>query len=302
MHPKSCRLGFDRCTHAGCADAKRVHLHLKTCPAGHDFPCPTGYEGCLQARKLLAHYRRCRNIRARQVTSPSHKGQHVCLICSMVARQARSLLDSNMQTPKPVVAHKKSSTNSKCQIMSSFAGKTGRVAAAQPQRLECGSGPKKILASFTLSADSKSAKFLPLSSESGPAGEWEMPPPAPRPQLSKSAPASPLGNCDRQELKGASGTLKAMPLLRRRSGSLGCDPGRRAVSFAATPEFFDRPECDSNNLVTVEIGESGQDLTTSKGRRGRSASCHLLTSSSSPTETCGTIYEEIGPATSCMDE
>ena len=270
---------MDRCAHAGCADAKRVHLHLKTCPAGHDFPCPARYEGCLQARKLLKHYRACRNIRSRQVTSPPLKGNHVCLICSMVARHARSLLDSNIQSSKPVVAHKKSSNNSKCQIMSA---KPSRVAAAPPERT--------VLKSFTLTADNKSAKF---------SGDWDMPPPAPRPRLSQSAPASPLGDCDRQELRGKSELqLKPMPLLRKRSGSVGCDPERRAVSFAARPEFFDRRD----NLVAVELGEPNPDLSGSKNRRGRSASCHLITASTSPTETCGTIYEEVGPAASYMDE
>lgn len=53
------------------------------------------YHGCDQSRKLLAHYRRCRSIRARQVQarSASLTEVHHCLVCSLVARQARTMLD-----------------------------------------------------------------------------------------------------------------------------------------------------------------------------------------------------------------
>ena len=62
------------------------------------------YHGCDQARKLLAHYRRCSSIRARQqatiadatkrggVDSSSVKRNHTCLLCSLVARQAHASL------------------------------------------------------------------------------------------------------------------------------------------------------------------------------------------------------------------
>lgn len=275
---------------------------MKTCSAGHDFPCPSRYEGCLQARKLLAHYRRCRNIRARQVGAPAPKGQHVCLICSMVARQARSLLDSNLQSSSkssPVVAHKKSSNSSKCHVMSSFTVKAKLNAGAPPSKSDLGAA--NILASFTLSADNRSAKFFSQSDQPNPAGEWGMPPPARRPGVSKSAPSSPMGNCDRQELQGRGGSVKpSFPLFRKRSESLGGAPVRRGVSFAPRPEIFDE-QPESHSLVAVELAPPEEDLS-SKSRRGRSASCHILTTSSSPTGTCGTIYEEIGPPPSCMDE
>mmetsp|Transcript_24937 Transcript_24937/g.58516 ORF Transcript_24937/g.58516 Transcript_24937/m.58516 type:complete len:361 (-) Transcript_24937:169-1251(-) len=94
LHAKNCRLGVDRCSHPGCTEAKFMYLHHKTCSAQSVEPCPTQHKGCQDARKLLAHYRRCRDIRARQSQNPNTKNrQHVCLVCSLVARHAKFTLD-----------------------------------------------------------------------------------------------------------------------------------------------------------------------------------------------------------------
>mmetsp|Transcript_10400 Transcript_10400/g.10051 ORF Transcript_10400/g.10051 Transcript_10400/m.10051 type:complete len:385 (+) Transcript_10400:224-1378(+) len=101
LHAKNCRLGVDRCSHPGCSEAKLMYLHHKTCPALLLEPCPTQQKGCQDARKLLAHYRRCRDIRARQSQNPSATNkpqQHVCLVCSLVARHAKFTLDRNAST------------------------------------------------------------------------------------------------------------------------------------------------------------------------------------------------------------
>jgi len=96
LHAKNCRLGVDRCSHPGCSEAKLMYLHHKTCSAELVEPCSTQHKGCQDARKLLAHYRRCRDIRARQSQNPNGKNrqQHVCLVCSLVARHAKFTLDS----------------------------------------------------------------------------------------------------------------------------------------------------------------------------------------------------------------
>mmetsp|Transcript_25700 Transcript_25700/g.47897 ORF Transcript_25700/g.47897 Transcript_25700/m.47897 type:complete len:233 (+) Transcript_25700:350-1048(+) len=79
LHAKNCRMGVNRCSHAGCAEAKLMYLHLKTCSAELLEPCPSSHPGCQDSRKLLAHYRRCRDIRARQAQNPAAKSQHhVC--------------------------------------------------------------------------------------------------------------------------------------------------------------------------------------------------------------------------------
>lgn len=100
LHAKNCRLGADRCSHPGCSEAKLMYLHHKTCSAKGVEPCPTQHKGCQDARKLLAHYRRCREIRMKQSQLPNGKNrqQHVCLVCSLVARHAKFTLDKCVST------------------------------------------------------------------------------------------------------------------------------------------------------------------------------------------------------------
>ena len=97
---QNCKLGVHRCLHPGCAEAKLIYLHLKTCSCStlDVEPCPTSHKGCADARKLLNHYRRCREIRSRQVASRSRDPQHVCLLCSLVARNAIGFADRNRST------------------------------------------------------------------------------------------------------------------------------------------------------------------------------------------------------------
>lgn len=106
MHllPQNCVLPV-KCPHVGCHEAKLLHLHLKTCAAGSgSFDCPTTHHGCQQARKLLAHYKRCRTIRSRQMSQlggsrTAGSSQHNCLVCTLVARQARTILDRGSSSP-----------------------------------------------------------------------------------------------------------------------------------------------------------------------------------------------------------
>ncbi|GKY91317.1 hypothetical protein MPSEU_000103900 [Mayamaea pseudoterrestris] len=96
LHSQNCA-GIS-CPHTGCYEAKLLQLHIKTCAAGGNFDCPANHPGCDKARKLLAHYHRCRTTRARQVGQmPSRRdaGQQQCLVCSLVARQARTMLERN---------------------------------------------------------------------------------------------------------------------------------------------------------------------------------------------------------------
>lgn len=107
-HQQSCTLG-QKCPHAGCQEAKLLHLHMKTCHTNADGECPLSYHGCDQSRKLLAHHRRCKALRTKRhsPTSPSSSTrptvaaatQHYCLVCSLVARQARTLLTTARATP-----------------------------------------------------------------------------------------------------------------------------------------------------------------------------------------------------------
>jgi hypothetical protein len=105
---QNCRMGVNRCSHPGCSEAKLMYLHLKTCSSGDLEPCPTGHKGCQDARKLLAHYRRCRDIRARQahLPPPARSQQHVCLVCSLVARHAKFTLDRTTSSCRSVNSSK----------------------------------------------------------------------------------------------------------------------------------------------------------------------------------------------------
>lgn len=57
-------------------------------------------------------------MRARQAGSSRRAQPHVCLVCSLVARQARNVLDGAKTTPPPTVAHKAASGSRKA--MASF--------------------------------------------------------------------------------------------------------------------------------------------------------------------------------------
>ena len=90
---------------------------MKTCPEKDALACPTGYNGCQQSRKLLAHYRRCRSIRVKQAGQATRGNeQHHCLVCSLVARQARSMLDRSASK-----STRKTSSSAKHSVISSLA-------------------------------------------------------------------------------------------------------------------------------------------------------------------------------------
>jgi len=96
LHAQNCRLANDSCPHRGCSQTKRLLIHVKSCPAGPNFPCPTQCQGCKETRKLLAHYRRCKDMRMKQVGLGRRSGlqpDQSCLVCSLMARYAKSMLD-----------------------------------------------------------------------------------------------------------------------------------------------------------------------------------------------------------------
>lgn len=79
----------------------------KTCNSESSAVCPIAYKGCVDARKLLLHYRRCRDIRSRQAANQVKTNQHVCLVCSLVARNAKGNFDRSRSTsPKSSKARK----------------------------------------------------------------------------------------------------------------------------------------------------------------------------------------------------
>ena len=158
---QNCRLPVTRCSHLGCGEAKLIYLHLKTCSAGPGSLCPTKHKGCDDSRKLLAHYRRCREIRARQTGQANRQQQHACLVCSLVARHARNVLDRNRS-----VSPRKS--NSK-HLLTPAIPQLVRPRSTSPVRVNS----KCIISNFSLSTEGK------LVAQPAPSPQ-KMPPPPPR--------------------------------------------------------------------------------------------------------------------------
>jgi len=93
-----------------------VLLHVKCCKVERGQPCD--YPGCTQARNLLDHYRKCRETRlaaaqqksgqtCRSVArkADSSAAPPSCLVCSIMARHVRSVLENGpSHAPVPLVA------------------------------------------------------------------------------------------------------------------------------------------------------------------------------------------------------
>jgi hypothetical protein len=225
----------------------------------------------------------------------------------MVARQARSLLDTSSNSnsngaSKIAVAHKRSTNSGKCHVVSSLIVKAKVHTSTLSSSAMSNSAPlkKRILSSFTMPPQGSEVVTPTHPVEAGSVGDWKMPPPAPRiTHLAVSAPVSPLGRIDGEELTSAAHQLA---FLRRRSGSLGSDhlsaASRRTVSFAPRPELPEHHSDLAVELTSSDLGKEEDDLL-GQSRRTRSASCHVLSTTVNVQPAgCGTIYEEISHSAS----
>jgi len=261
---QNCVLG-QKCPHTGCQEAKLLHLHLKTCPAGAsgDAECPMLYHGCDQSRKLLAHYRRCRSLRARQAGSSSGGGgsnakrretpvassptssHHHCLVCSLVARQARTMLE------------RKSSPSTTTSTKGSCAKKT--------------SSPRKV--SYTVSTEAfATAERRPST--------MKMPPPPPK----------------QGEEWGAAASLASLAHLYETAKQMDGDEEEEIVP---STKGRNRAVSDAEVLHLKTEGTDEQPAL----RRERSASCGNVPTgmrkrNSSTQLSCETIEEEPEPPSS----
>jgi len=222
------------------------------------------------------------------------------------------MLDSNIKVPKstsgspgPITVHKKSSGTGKCQVVPALTVRANVTPSAPAPAISVPAlNVRKIFSSpFPLAVDKHVSELYPQA-KSGSVDDWNMPPPATRdPRMIRSAPASPTDALYArnflQEPKEKKGSLGPIPLIRKRSGSLG---NGRSVKFAPRPVVREDEE-EEESLIAVELGSSGETdpsaFTTPRGRV-RSLSCHVLSSSPS-IQDCDTIYEEGGP-TSNMEE
>jgi len=168
------------------------------------FPCPTNHRGCVQGRKLLAHYKRCKSIRAKQL-GQSHlrrdlTQQQLCLVCNLVARQARSILERGR--PSSCISTPSSSSGS--------ASSTVRKTSS-----------RRIISSFMLDSSNQVVE-IPTQSLMPP--PKMMPPPPPR------AKAPPSQESSLQSHRGFQSSQRAGAI------SGGCpgnqtQGGTRVVSF-----------------------------------------------------------------------
>jgi len=279
-----CTLAAGNCQHAGCQEAKLMHLHLKCCPAGcADFSCPTNHRGCNQARKLLSHYRRCRTIRARQAgrREVSSGGQHNCLVCSLVARQAREVLEQKVSPkssptsapirkstagtlPKPRFAAGNALKSCAKFVACGSTSKTSATAMEMPP-------PPPRLSSLPLPRIEVSLSGGPLAASPGDDEALELgtvsPPPATQRDRAYSASQAEL------EAKQAASTPDAASvvqvsgvglLLRPRSSSVGCDPSSAAAAEpSSSPTFSTDTKHTGSNSSTcdtiVEEASLGSD-------------------------------------------
>lgn len=83
LHAQSCKLPAGKCSIQGCSDIKRLLAHVLSCAACHSDVCPTGYEGCHQARKLIGHHHECK--KQKRVQRNKEQKSH-CLLCTLLSR------------------------------------------------------------------------------------------------------------------------------------------------------------------------------------------------------------------------
>jgi hypothetical protein len=260
---------------------------MKTCSAGPGASCPTHHKGCDDARKLIAHYRRCREIRARQTGQPAKVQQHVCLVCTLVARQAKGVLDRtrSISPRKPNSKH----------VISAATPQLMRPRSTSPNR-------------------SSGKQPVPLSEPS--TAPMQMPPPPPRlPQLSNGmgAPKTYVSPATQSQIQSMDYSISSTSSPAYDSSMLGKSLDTAGGFFRRRAESLDirrssttmpehdmlpeqhgePPEYDPTLERELKSGEDIEDSSQFTHRRRRSASCHVLstTSAGSPGG-CDTILEE----------
>lgn len=287
-----------------------ILLHIKTCPAENCSDCPLRYKGCQESRKLLAHYRKCRDIRARQAGGSRRSQQHVCLVCSLVARQARNVLDG---ARSPSVARKAASGSRKPMAVYSLKQAPQDSKLVVP-RLDP-TGLKPDMPPPPPRVPNTSAPIcIPKKNDNNsdvPMNQCESPPSASqlmRPGLAAlaaaAAPPSMTGKSTNPSLLGKSlDSSSKMSFLIHASGSV----------VAASTSYSRRPRSESldvtsprkanairyhefdptlENGLTQELLPFSIDEPIAQLARRRSASMSLLSFSSSGGSPCDTIAEE----------
>jgi hypothetical protein len=157
---------------------KTLLLHVKYCPSNSDHTtCPEQIQGCTQARKLLAHYRRCREIRSLKRTSYhtnhstlslnsalSSSSHSPCLICSLLARHARNVMESTSaaSTLASIGSSPPPTVTSSCLPITLTSSRSMPPPPPRPRTCSLGSMPQHP----TLLGSTALAQIVPLPSQS----------------------------------------------------------------------------------------------------------------------------------------
>lgn len=88
---------------------------MKSCTARNCEKCPQNYNGCLQSRKLLTHYRRCKETRSKQV---GRIQSNPCLLCALVARHAKTAYENGKNKSPPYCVSIKAKSATKLRTKS----------------------------------------------------------------------------------------------------------------------------------------------------------------------------------------
>lgn len=138
-------------------------------------------------------------MRARQAGGSRRAQPHVCLVCSLVARQARNVLDGAKSTPPSTVAHK------------------------------AASGSRKAMASFSLKQPASESSTMVVPKLDSSEAKQDMPPPPPRtPNGTEPVPIpkQDKGSQDDQTMNTCESPPSSYQLAR---------PGLAALAAAASP-------------------------------------------------------------------
>jgi hypothetical protein len=264
-----CKCDAGQCHHPGCNDAKQILLHINACPAKAEFACPNSINGCQQSRKLMSHYRKCREARARQRRQGRlNKQTNACLICTLLARHDKTISESSLSiiSPLPPIPQK---TQKRANQTHSLSTSFDKIYSPQVNRRK---------------ARSKSVQF-DLNRETKLDSPIAMPPPPPRSRtLSVGSMNTSMSCYDEHFASGRKYPFSMKHANRPRSESM---------------EERKMPSPSFNNDPTVELElerRFDESRETRKSQRQlplrkRSVSCSLIPDEKF-TKGCDTIMEE----------
>jgi hypothetical protein len=245
---------------------------MKTCPAKGEVPCPSGQNGCQQSRKLLNHYRKCREERARQRRQARfNQPNNFCLICTLLARHDKAISENSLAISSPLPTNSVSKRSNQTNTLSTSFDK---IYSPQVARRK---------------ARSKSVQFDLHRETKSMDSPTAMPPPPPR---SRTASIGSISHLDQEDHSFSS--VDKIPILIKKDGYR---PRAESLDERKLPSpcFENDPTVElelrmrsKTSNVAIDLGVRGESRQLPF--RKRSVSCSLIPHSKS--SGCDTIMEE----------